>query len=173
MIAQRSENKIYTHNTQQDICPYKDVEYKFEISEYSAFSKVLPRSEIKFMDHNKKQTTNTQMENVSTKLGDTNNFLLELKGKELRKLSNETYEKIFYNLIEELKIYGKSDYLLSEHPKVSDISKLPGTIYFLNVDKRSRRPPHIGIQFRSYCKRHYTTIDRENPIICKVKVRKI
>lgn len=93
-----------------------------------------------------------------------------LEGKENKKLSSHSYRGLFDFVTGEISYGRKPSIVLSEHPKISNLDDLPGKIYFLKVHKGTRRPPHIGHPFRSYSDCHYSTIDRDKPIICKVKV---
>lgn len=145
-------------------------EMKFEISDTSAFVKV--KKDNKLSDEQNKDQENNKS---STTLKDSFKFYScsfpELtEGKETKKLSNQAYTTLYEYLLEEIKQGKTPELLYKEHPQVDDLRGLPGTIYFLKVQKGTRRPPRIGFQFRSYSECHYTTVDRENPIICKVKV---
>lgn len=135
------------------------------VSDDSAFVKVKPKSSC--LEPMKK--INENLESIKSASSHTEKCLFDFKGKDTRKLSDEDYDQLYKQLIDALNNEENPQILKKEHPHLPDISKLPGMIYFLNVDRRSRRPPHIGISFRSYSDRHYTTVDRENPIICKVK----
>jgi hypothetical protein len=44
-----------------------------------------------------------------------------------------------------------------------------GKMYFLYVEKKVRKPPKVGFPFRCYADSHYTSLDRQSPVICKVK----
>jgi hypothetical protein len=46
---------------------------------------------------------------------------------------------------------------------------IAGVIYFINVDKTTKKPPKVGHPFRCYSESHYSSVNREQPIICKVK----
>jgi hypothetical protein len=90
--------------------------------------------------------------------------------KQTKKLLPETYEQLFFSVVEDIG-NARQDYLLAQHPKVESLVDLAGTIYFLSVPKSTKKPPQVGYPFRSYSDSHYTSVDRTTPIICKVKVR--
>lgn len=116
--------------------------------------------------------TEIQSENVVPVISDSHlyNLFPGMEGRESKKLSSQTYYHLFEFTMDEISHGRKPHFVLSEHPKISNLDDLPGKIYFLKVHKGSRRPPHIGHSFRSYSDCHYSTINREKPIICKVKV---
>lgn len=148
----------------------KTNEMKFEISDTSAFVKVKKENKMDDEQLTDKKNVNTPSIIDSIKFYSCT-FPELTEGKETKKLSNQAYTRLYEYLIEEINQGKTPELLYKEHPQVDDLRGLPGTIYFLKVQKGTRRPPRIGFQFRSYSECHYTTVDRENPIICKVKVR--
>lgn len=149
-------------------------ETKFEISDTSAFVRVEKKKDSNsipsYIDIKEKNPIEEEYSYMKDSIKFYSYTFPELtEGKETKKLSNQAYHRLFDYLIDELKQGKSPEFLKGEHPQVEDLKKLPGTIYFLKVSKGTRRPPRIGFQFRSYSECHYTTIDRENPIICKVK----
>lgn len=102
--------------------------------------------------------------------GSDDNFLSEthMEHRRIKKLHPLTYDALYRAIIANVE-GAREKYLLNEHPQVDTLADLPGRVYFLQVAKGSRKPPHVGFPFRSYSDSHYTSVDRENPVICKVK----
>jgi hypothetical protein len=102
--------------------------------------------------------------------GGDDNFLSEahLEHRRIKKLHPLTYDALYRSITANIEGI-REKYLLNEHPQVITLAELPGRVYFLQVAKGSRKPPHVGFPFRSYSDSHYTSVDRENPVICKVK----
>jgi hypothetical protein len=102
--------------------------------------------------------------------GGDDNYLSEshLEHKKNKKLHPLTYDALYRALVGNID-GTREKYLLNEHPQVGSLTELPGMVYFLLVAKGSRKPPHVGFPFRSYSDSHYTSVDRDTPIICKVK----
>jgi hypothetical protein len=90
-----------------------------------------------------------------------------LVNKHIRKLHALTYEALFNNFVENEEV--RKRYLRNGHPQVKNITDLAGVIYFINVDKTTKKPPKVGHPFRCYSESHYSSVNREQPIICKVK----
>ena len=102
--------------------------------------------------------------------GGDDNYLSEshMEHKKNKKMHPLTYDALYRALV--ANVDGTRErYLLNEHPQVGALTELPGLVYFLLVAKGSRKPPHVGFPFRSYSDSHYTSVDRDTPIICKVK----
>lgn len=102
--------------------------------------------------------------------GEDENYLSEsrMEHRKNKKLHPLTYDAL-YRAICANHDGTREKYLMNEHPQVSSLTDLPGMVYFLQVAKGSRKPPHVGFPFRSYSDSHYTSVDRDTPIICKVK----
>jgi len=123
-------------------------------------------------EEKKKQTELNDIRSKISKVRDAiskqSSFLSEahLANKATKKLKLETYEALFDTLLEDNET--RKHYLRDKHPE-PELKELAGMIYFLYVDKSSRKPPQVGHRFRSYTESHYTSENREQPIICKVK----
>lgn len=102
--------------------------------------------------------------------GTDDNYLSEahMEHRKNKKLHPLTYDAL-YRAIAGNYDGTREKYMLNEHPQVNSLNELPGMVYFLQVQKGSRKPPHVGFPFRSYSDSHYTSVDRDTPIICKVK----
>jgi hypothetical protein len=102
--------------------------------------------------------------------GTDDNFLSDthMEHRRIKKLHPLTYDALYRAIVTNAEGM-REKYLLNEHPQVELLSELPGRVYFLQVAKGSRKPPHVGFPFRSYSDSHYTSVDRETPVICKVK----
>lgn len=112
----------------------------------------------------------TQMKKRSEATGGDENFLSEthLEHRKIKKLHPLTYDALYRAIVANVD-GSRERYMLNEHPQVTNLTDLPGRVYFLQVAKGSRKPPHVGFPFRSYSDSHYTSVDRETPVICKVK----
>jgi len=91
----------------------------------------------------------------------------QLANRKSKKLKPNTYEALFSKVCENGEF--KEMYVKADHPKPSSISELAGMMYFLLVEKTAKRPPQVGFSFRSYSDSHYTSVNRDDPMICKVK----
>eukprot|EP01130_Rhizamoeba_saxonica_P017919 TRINITY_DN8819_c0_g2_i2.p2 TRINITY_DN8819_c0_g2~~TRINITY_DN8819_c0_g2_i2.p2 ORF type:complete len:323 (-),score=63.59 TRINITY_DN8819_c0_g2_i2:1335-2303(-) len=91
----------------------------------------------------------------------------KLASKASKKLAKETYDALYQYMLENEE--GRDKYYRSSHITVENINDLAGEVYFLHANKNTKKPPSVGHKFRSYGD-HYTSLDRENPISCKVKI---
>jgi len=112
----------------------------------------------------------TQLKKRSESNSPDENYLSEthLEHRKIKKLHPLTYDALYRSIVANAD-GARERYLLNEHPQVVALTDLPGRVYFLQVAKGSRKPPHVGFPFRSYSDSHYTSVDRETPVICKVK----
>mmetsp|Transcript_26424 Transcript_26424/g.29445 ORF Transcript_26424/g.29445 Transcript_26424/m.29445 type:complete len:368 (-) Transcript_26424:2198-3301(-) len=90
-----------------------------------------------------------------------------LSGRKSKKLKPSTYELLFNTVCGHPEFRGM--YLKRTHPSPKNLGDLAGMMYFLLVNKSTKRPPQVGFQFRSYSDSHYTSVNRMDPMICKVK----
>lgn len=111
-----------------------------------------------------------EKKNEALAKGMDDNYLSEshLEHRKIKKLHPLTYDAIYRAIISNLD-GAREKYLLNDHPQVDSLLQLPGRVYVIQVSKGTRKPPHVGFPFRSYSDSHYTSVDRENPVICKVK----
>lgn len=91
-----------------------------------------------------------------------------LEHRKTKKLDERTYEALFKSIIYNFDDISQN-YFFRDHPTILNLNELPGLIYVLNVPRGTKKPPYVGFSFRSYSDSHYTSVDRDNPIICKVK----
>lgn len=111
-----------------------------------------------------------EKKNEAMAKGVDDNYLSEshLEHRKIKKLHPLTYDAIYRAIISNMD-GAREKYLLNDHPQVDSLLQLPGRVYVVQVSKGTRKPPHVGFPFRSYSDSHYTSVDRENPVICKVK----
>lgn len=145
--------------------------------------KAIPYSEKAALEHYmmQEESKKAELAHIQTHLGrirkvealasgGDDNYLSEahMEHRKIKKLHPLTYDALYRAIVGNLD-GAREIYLLNEHPHVRSLSELPGRVYFLQVAKGSRKPPQVGFPFRSYSDSHYTSVDRESPVICKVK----
>lgn len=88
---------------------------------------------------------------------------------QITKLPSDIYHCIYQFVTSQSTHEFATKFLRHDHPDVEFIEQLPGMIYLIHMPMDSKRPPKVGIPFRSYSNSHYASFDRSYPVICKVK----
>lgn len=96
-------------------------------------------------------------------------FQKTLEGCERKKLPSSIYTEIV-DMIHKTDEEAVTYFLKQEQPQYDNYSKLNGLIYVIKVGSSTKRPPSVGLKFRSYKGGHYTSCSRDTPVICKVFV---